>query len=230
MNERVCAIIPALNASTTIGRIIDRVRQLGLDPIVINDGSTDATVQTATAAGARVISHVSNQGKGAALRNGFSYAVQAGYDVVVTLDSDGQHDPEDIPRLLEACRTQQAWIVIGNRIVDGERMPMLRRWTNRLMSLVVSLIARQRIPDSQCGLRVIRREVLQALQLTSKRFDLETELLLAAAIHGWSIRSVPIRAIYHEAHHSHIHPLRDGLRFISLVTRYALRPHQPRRA
>ena len=230
MNWRVCAVIPALNASTTIGRIIDRVQQLGLDPIVVNDGSTDTTVQVATASGARVISHVSNQGKGLALRNGFSYAVQAGYDAVVTLDSDGQHDPEDIPRLLEACRTHQAFIVIGNRIVDGERMPILRRWTNRLMSLVVSLIARQRIPDSQCGLRVIRCEALQALHMTSTHFDLETELLLAAALHGWSIRSVPIRAIYQETHHSHIHPVRDGLRFIGLVTRYAIRPRQPRRA
>lgn len=229
MTWRVCAIIPALNASATVGRIIDRVRQLGLDAIVVNDGSTDATVQAATTAGARVISHVSNQGKGAALRSGFAVALQFGYDAVVTLDSDGQHDPEDIPRLLDACRTQEALIVVGHRIVDGERMPAMRRWTNRMMSLLVSLVARQVIPDSQCGLRVIRREVLQTLRLTGERFDLETELLLAAAARGWPIRSVPVRTIYQDAHHSHIHPVRDGLRFIGLVARYAVWPSRHRR-
>ena len=225
-NWRVCAIIPALNASTTVGRIVDRVRQLGLDPIVVNDGTTDATVQAATTAGARVISHVTNQGKGLALRSGFAVALQFGYDVVVTLDSDGQHDPEDIPRLLEACRAQQAPIVIGHRVIDGERMPAMRRWTNRAMSTMVSMVARQSIPDSQCGLRVIRRDVLEALRLTSARFDLETELLLAVAARGWAIRSVPIRTIYHNTHRSHIRPLRDGLRFVGLVARYALWPRR----
>ena len=225
-----CAILPALNASATVGRLIERVRQLGLDPIVINDGSTDETVQVATAAGARVISHVSNQGKGLALRSGFAFALQAGYDAVVTLDSDGQHDPEDIPRLLEVCRAQQASIVVGHRIIDGERMPALQRWTNRLMSALVSAVARQPIPDSQCGLRVIRRDVLQALRLTGERFDLETELLLAAGVRGWTIRSVPIRTIYQQAHRSHIQPVRDGLRFVGLVVRYAVWPPRRRNA
>ena len=224
MNWRVCAIIPALNASATVGRIVERVRQLGLDPIVVNDGSTDATVQAATTAGARVISHITNQGKGLALRSGFAVALQFGYDAVVTLDSDGQHDPEDIPRLLDACRAQQAWIVIGHRIIDNERMPVVRQWTNRVMSFLVSRVARQTIPDSQCGLRVIRREVLQMLHLTGERFDLETELLLAVAARGWPIRSVPIRTIYQPAHRSHIQPLRDGLRFVGLVARYAVCP------
>jgi hypothetical protein len=128
--------------------------------------------------------------------------------------------------LLDACQTQDASIVIGHRIVDGERMPTMRRWTNRAMSVVVSLVARQTIPDSQCGLRVIRRDVLQALQLTGERFDLETELLLASAARGWSIRSVPIRTIYQDAQHSHIHPIRDGLRFFGLVARYALWPRR----
>ncbi|MBI3324859.1 MAG: glycosyltransferase family 2 protein, partial [Candidatus Omnitrophica bacterium] len=177
------------------------------------------TARLATEAGAMVISHLRNRGKGVALRTGFAFALQQGYDAVVTMDSDGQHDPEEIPRLLQASEEPHAAIVIGHRLLDNAHMPRIRRWTNWFMSSVVSLLTRQQIPDSQCGFRVIRRHVLDALRLSGRRFDLETELLLAAARRGWRVSSVPIRAIYHD-HASYIHPIMDGVRFVGLVLRY----------
>lgn len=221
MGLRACTLIPAYNAAHTIGPLIRQIKQLGLEIVVINDGSTDATARIATEAGALVISHLRNQGKGSALRTGFAFALHAGYEAVVTLDSDGQHDPQEIPRLLDVAADPQAAIVVGHRLVDGRQMPIARRWTNRVMSAIVSSLTRQQIPDSQCGFRVVRREVLASVRLSSRHFDLETELLLAATTRGWRITSVPIRAIYAN-HASHIDPLVDGARFLRVVLRHLL--------
>ena len=108
-------------------------------------------------------------------------------------------------------------------------MPRNRRWTNEMMSGIVLWMARQDIPDSQCGFRVVRRKALEQMRLTSRHFDIETELLLAASRTGWRISSIPIRTIY-DKHPSHIHPLMDGLRFIRLVVRYLVAPPRIERA
>jgi glycosyltransferase involved in cell wall biosynthesis len=221
MALRACVVIPAYNAARTIGPLLHQVRSIGLDAVVVNDGSTDDTAEEASRAGALVMSHLENLGKGVALRMGFAFALRGGYDAIVTLDSDGQHDPREIPCLLETASRCQAAIVVGHRLVDGSRMPMARRWTNRLMSCIVSLLARQPMPDSQCGFRVIQRQALAHLEFSSCHFELETELLLAAARRRLRVIFVPIRTIYqHQA--SHIHPLVDGLRFMRLVLRYLL--------
>jgi glycosyltransferase involved in cell wall biosynthesis len=212
-------VIPAYNAAGTIGPLIRRVKQLRLEVVVVNDGSRDETGRAAADAGAMVISHARNQGKGCALRTGFAFALQGGYDVIVTMDGDGQHDPADIPRLLDAVRTSSSAIVVGNRLADGMRMPLARRCTNRLMSCLVSLLSRQSIPDSQCGFRAISRQALSSIRLITCRFELETELLLAAARRGWTVASVPVRTIYRN-HPSHIRPLADGWRFVRLVVRH----------
>ena len=227
MALRSCVVIPTYNAAKTLGPLIRQIKPMGLDVIVVNDGSTDDTAQIATASGALVISHLDNQGKGVALRAGFTFALQAGYDAVVTMDSDGQHDPAEIPRLLAAASSPQAAVVVGHRSVNHGSMPRIRRWTNQLMSWVVSRVTRQRIPDSQCGFRVIRREVLAAVRLSSRRFDIETELLLAASRGGWTVTSVPIRTIY-QHHTSYIRPVGDGLRFCWLVLRYLCCPPRAR--
>ncbi len=221
--QRPCVLIPSYNAASTIGALVTNIKPLGMDIIVVNDGSEDCTAQAAADAGALVIGHVRNRGKGAALRTGFAFALHAGYDAVVTLDSDGQHDPSEIPHLLETARHLDGdGIVLGHRLANGAAMPTARRWTNRLMSWIVSTMTRQSIPDSQCGFRVIPARVLQQVTLTTNQFELETELLLAAARHGRRIHSVPIRTIY-DHHTSHIRPFADGLRFIRLIVRYLFR-------
>ncbi len=214
-------IIPAFNAAETIGPLVRGIRRQGLPAVVVDDGSKDATAALASGEGALVISHLRNQGKGQALRTGFAYAVRAHYEGVITMDGDGQHDPSEITQLVRIGELQHAAIVLGNRMADGAAMPIARRWTNALMSGIVSAVIRQRIPDSQCGFRLIRKEVLEGLRLRSKRFEIETEVLLAASARRWKIISVPVQSIY-RTHRSHIHPVREGARFAGLILRHLL--------
>ena len=219
---RYCVVIPAFNASATIRPLVHAIKGQGLDAMVIDDGSHDQTAALASSEGALVISHLRNVGKGRALRTGFEHALRAQYDGVITMDSDGQHDPSDIPQLIQEGERQHAGITLGNRLTSEGSMPVVRRFTNRLMSLIVSTLARQRIPDSQCGFRFIRKEVLSDVPLRSRCFEIETELLCRAAVRRWKIISVPIRTIYAQDQPSYIRPIRDALRFLSVVLRHAL--------
>ncbi|HEX9780270.1 MAG TPA: glycosyltransferase family 2 protein [bacterium] len=217
-----CVIIPAYKAEETIAQLVRASRAQGLPVVVVDDGSHDRTAQLASKEGAVVISHLKNRGKGTALRTGFRHALRAGYAGVITLDSDGQHDPRDIPVLIQAGERQHAGIVVGNRMPHGGAMPPMRRWTNQFMSWVVSALTRQRIPDSQCGFRFIHRGVLTSVRLRSRRFEIETELLLEAARRRWKMVSAPVQTIYrNEA--SYIRPLRDTVRFLGVVARHLLR-------
>ena len=220
---RYCVVIPALNAAATIGDLVAKVR--GLDVVVIDDGSTDRTATVAAARGALVISHLRNRGKGHALRTGFEYAVRERYDGVVTLDSDGQHDPAEIPALIQAGEVQHAALVLGSRMANGLAMPAARWRTNRVMSRIISWLAGQPVPDSQCGFRLIRRELLERMHLRAGRFDIESEVVLWAAAERWKIVSVPVTSIYRGGP-SHIQPVRDGLRFAGLVARFLFRPRR----
>jgi glycosyltransferase involved in cell wall biosynthesis len=216
MSGTYCVLIPAYNAGHTLGPLVQSVKTQGLPVVVIDDGSRDNTAAVAAQQGALVISHLQNQGKGLALRTGFDHALRGAYDGIITMDGDGQHDPAEIPHLIKEGERQHAGIVVGDRMANGHRMPPSRQWTNRVMSRIISTISRQQIPDSQCGFRLIRREVLQQVPLRSRCFEIESELLLAAAARKWKIVSVPVRAIY-EGHPSHIRPVRDGLRFVWLI-------------
>lgn len=218
-----CVIIPAYNAAKTIGALVERIKGRGHAVLVIDDGSQDRTAAAASGRGALVISHLTNEGKGRALRTGFSYALRRNFDGVITMDADGQHDPEDLDALIRAAESQQAGLVIGNRMAQAGAMPAPRRFTNRLMSLIVSAVARRRIPDSQCGYRLIRKELLAQLPLCARRFEIETEVLLKAAARKWPIISVPVRAIYTD-HVSHIQPVREGARFLGLLLRHLVSP------
>ena len=220
MSHRYCVLIPAFNAVRTIGELVRRVKQQGYVVIVVDDGSSDRTASAASEQGALVISHLHNQGKGRALRTGFEHALRAGHDGIITMDSDGQHDPSEIVHLIREGEVQHAALVLGNRMADGAAMPRQRHWTNRIMSRVISAVARQPIPDSQCGFRVIRKEVLKDVPLRTDRFEIETELVLGAAARRWKIISVPVRTIYQPNHHSHIRPVPDTLRFLKLVLRH----------
>ena len=222
MSGRYCVVIPAYQAAKTIGELVHRIKNQGLAVVVVDDGSRDDTAAIAAAEGALVISHLRNEGKGRALRTGFEYAIRERYDGVITMDSDGQHDPVEIPQFIRAGEVQHAGIVLGNRMTNGSSMPPARRRTNALMSTIVSAIARQQIPDSQCGFRLVRKEVLEDLPLRARRYEIETELLLKAASRRWKIVSVPIRSIY-DNHPSHIRPVREGLRFVAIVLRALLR-------
>ena len=213
-------VIPALNVAATIGPLVSQIRQQGHEVLVIDDGSSDATGATAAAAGARVLHHVTTRGKGASLRTGFAEALRRQAECVVTFDADGQHDPADIPRLVQyAVEHPEASVIIGNRMGQAQRMPRVRRWTNRLMSWLLSRLAGQHVPDTQCGLRLMRTALLRHLTLTTSHYEIESELVLAAARAGAAMHPISIQPIYGSSP-SGIRPALDTVRFIRLVLRF----------
>ncbi|MDD5085693.1 MAG: glycosyltransferase family 2 protein [Candidatus Omnitrophica bacterium] len=210
---KTCVIIPSHNEAATIGRLVRKVAGEGLTVLVVDDGSTDNTSQAAKDSGAVTLKNQLNEGKGASLITGFNYAVKSGFDAVVTMDGDGQHLPEDIPRFIASAERSKSGIFVGNRMLNVGNMPLLRRATNKFMSWLISGVARQDIPDSQCGFRLVKREVLERLTLKSARFEIESEMLIKAARLGFTIESVPIKTVY-TGGASHINPVIDTLRFI----------------
>jgi len=180
---------------------------------VIDDGSTDNTAEKAEKEGAKVISHDKNLGKGEALKTGFAVAVNEGYDAVIIMDGDAQHSPKDIAKLMRAAEKNPNTLMVGNRMSNASNMPLARKLTNRFMSLLVSAICRQNIPDSQCGFRFIRTDLLKKIKIDSSRFEVESEILVKASAAGVKIISVPIETLYgREA--SQINPFWDTCRFI----------------
>jgi len=135
------------------------------------------------------------------------------------MDGDGQHHPEDVPILIKAAKHDDADIIIGNRMVYPQTMPVVRYWTNKFTSWMVSRMCGQDIPDSQCGFRLIRVEALRKMRLKSERYDIESEMLVEAARNKMRIISAPIRTIYGKEV-SEINPGRDTIKFFSLVLKY----------
>jgi glycosyltransferase involved in cell wall biosynthesis len=213
-------VVPCKNLEGTVGRLVGAVRAVdpSLDVLVVDDGSEDGTGRAAREAGAAVVRHDVNLGKGAALKTGFDYAAGHGYDAIVTMDGDLQHDPAAIPAFLEALRSDRGDIVVGSRMRAVGDMPGIRVWTNRTTSRVVSRLAGQDIPDSQSGFRIMRTSAVAGLPLVTRRYDTESEVLIRAARRGARIASIPIESIY-TGGVSHINPCVDTLRFLRLVLR-----------
>lgn len=221
MLERIAAVVPAYNAERHLADVIRGLRRHvpANALIVVDDGSKDGTAVAAARAGATVLRHSTNRGKGAALRTGFAAALALpGVDAVIMLDADGQHDPDEAPRFAEAFASGAAELVVGNRMAVTGAMPPLRVFTNRFTSGVISLIARQRVPDTQNGYRLAGCGLLRRVELETDRYEIESELIIKASRAGARIVSIPVRTIY-GAEKSAIHPLRDTIRFFSLVFR-----------
>ena len=217
---KVCVLLPAYNESRTIGQIIQGVSEFIGEIVVIDDGSSDETAEIASASGIVCLANATNCGKGNALKKGFAYAIKHGYEFVFTMDSDGQHDPADIPRFLEHFYSTHPDILIGARDTENLRtsMPFHRRVNNRFVSYVGSRLCGQRVPDFQSGYRLIRTDVLRQVDLETERYETESELLIKAGRLGFRIESLPIQTRYGDEV-SHIKPLRE----IWLFTRLLLR-------
>jgi glycosyltransferase involved in cell wall biosynthesis len=217
--ETVLAIIPAYCEGRFIAKVVDQVLHHVHAVLVIDDGSPDNTATEAEAAGANVIRHATNLGKGAALKTGLDFAVSIEAPFFLFLDGDGQHDPLDIPAFIEEINRSQADLVVGNRMRNLKSMPLIRRWTNQFMSWQIGRICNIPVPDSQCGFRLARKELLPVLMAPSNRFEFESESIILAALHGFRLGFVPIRTIYTDQH-SKIRPFQDTMRYLRLIRKY----------
>lgn len=214
MKETALIFIPARNEAAAIGDVVRGCRAAGFAVVVIDDASTDSTALLARQAGAEVLAHRGpHHGKTAALRQALLTA-PVSVDWLFILDGDGQHDPADLARFWAA--RGNADLVVGNRLPDAARMPLLRRWTNRVMSAALS---RSGVADSQCGFRLVRRAWLGSWLPAGHHFQFESELALLAASRPTRIVNLPIAATY-AREQSKIVPWRDALNFARCLWRH----------
>jgi glycosyltransferase involved in cell wall biosynthesis len=208
-----CAVvIPCFNEGGTIAALVAEVQRQVSAVIVVDDGSSDDTAAQAGCAGATVIVHDRNRGKGAALRTGLTRAMREGFEWAATMDGDGQHAPDDLPALWRRAEESGASLVVGDRMHAAEAMPWVRRRVNFWMSRKLSQRAGQRLPDTQSGFRLIHLQSWAALSLRAERFEVESEMLMAFAAAGHPVAFAPIRVIAAQRN-SRIRPVRDTLRW-----------------
>lgn len=203
------AVIPVRNEASTIATIVVATR-VYMPVIVVDDASADGSGQRAAEAGASVLTLPTHQGKGAALQYGFREALRRSAESVVTLDGDGQHDPQDIPRLLRASRQWPGTLIIGGRLETEDAIPRHRLHAIQVASFWISWMGFCNLQDTQSGFRVYPASILQSLPLKHGGFLLESEILLKAAQSGCKFREIPIQAVYVPGQRSQYRPLRDG--------------------
>jgi len=218
--DKICILIPAYNAEQTLGFVLEKIRPLRMDTIVVNDGSEDATKRVAVEYGTLLLEHPSNLGKGAALRTGFNYILEKGYQVVITLDADGQHDPSEIPSLLRIFQSVKPDILIASRAIEFDRMTFLRRFWNRMGVKAVARLCHADITDSQSGFRLIRTEILKEIPLLTSGYETELELLIKACKKDFNVLSVPtITSRVDGTEFSHFRPVTDTWKECKLFLR-----------
>jgi glycosyltransferase involved in cell wall biosynthesis len=217
MLPNLCIVIPAYNAARTIGDVVRGAATHVRKVIVADDGSIDGTGPIASAAGAEVIHITPNQGKGNALKVLFRTAIARGYDAAISMDADGQHDPEDLPQFLAAHRHSPASILVGTRMRDTRNIPRARYNAMHIARFYVSLVANQFVEDTQCGYRLYPLSIVQQLNLMTEKYVTETELLMKAGDMGHVIKFVGIRTIYGDCG-SHFRPITD----VALITAYVI--------
>lgn len=215
--SKIAVLIPAHNEEKTIGNLVREVKKIVPSVFVVDDGSTDNTSILAEKNGAIVIRHKHCRGKGAALKTGFNYLLNLPYEYIITMDGDGQHSPSDLPVFVEAIKKKKrAFIIVGKRKIKDSSMPVIRRLTNLSMSLLISLLSFQWIPDSQNGFRAIKKSILREIPLITDHFETETELLLRVAWKKLKIISVPVSTIYSDEK-SKIKPTKDTVKFFLML-------------
>lgn len=215
-NTSVTALIPAFNAAQSLSKLLVQVKKHLPNVLVVDDGSTDNTAEAARQGGASVIRLERNRGKGNALRAGFKAVLESGSTAVLTLDADGQHDPERIPDFLKLVSPDA--LIVGYREARLKKMPFPRILSNQITSTMLSMLTGEKLRDSQSGYRLIGRNILSKVELETDHFETESELLLKAARLGYRPQFLPIPTCY-DGERSFMRPALDTARFIRLLWR-----------
>jgi len=219
--NRIAAIIPAYQAAPSVGDVVRGTLEILPEVLVVDDGSTDGTAEVARRAGARVVSHPVNRGKGAALSTGFRDLFGRGFEAVLTLDADGQHLPCEIPKVLAA--RDGGDLILGVRDHLFGEMSTVRRLSNRLSSKAISFAAGQRLSDIQTGFRLYSKRLIDTVGFPEARFEAESAVVVRAARHGFRVVTVPVHLGFADGRTtSHYRPLMDSFRIAGAVTRARL--------
>jgi len=195
---KTIAVIPAYNEESQLEGVIKNVKKYIPDVIVVDDGSTDATISVAKDAGANVISHVENCGAGAATMTGIDAARAMGAEIIVTIDADDQHNPDDIPALLRPLENNHSDVVFANRFGQRNRIPIIRRAANWCGNVLTLLTTGKWISDSQCGFKAFGPRAIEEIDLKMSGFEFCSEIVREASQHRWRIRQIPTKVLYSE--------------------------------
>ena len=221
MKEKIVILIPAYNEEKNIQKVIKNCLPFKTDLVIINDGSTDKTLEKINSFKNKVIilSHHKNQGKGKALQTGFDYALKNNYKGVITIDGDDQHETKEIAYFLKEIEKSNADLIIGSRFHNKKDMPFIRLATNLSTSWIISKIVGRRIEDVQSGFRYLSKKAIKNIKLETNSFDTEPEIALKAGLLNYKIKNIPIKTIYHDEAESQINDFFDTIKFLRLVFR-----------
>lgn len=220
----VTVLVAAYNEAPVIGDVVRSALDSlqGAEVLVVDDGSSDGTDRTAAAAGARVLRLQANAGKGVAIRRGID---EVRGDIVVLIDGDGQDDPAEIPRLLQAL-SPEVDLVVGSRFIgrfEPGAITPVNHWGNRFLTWVINLLFAAHLTDTQAGFKAIRGETLRRLQLSAERFDIEVDVLLGVLSGGGRVVEIPVRRAARAHGESRLDSLRDGLRILRRILLWRFR-------
>jgi glycosyltransferase involved in cell wall biosynthesis len=219
---KVFCVIPAFNEEKTVRKIVERALLYVNEVVVVDDGSDDGTYEEAISGGATVIKQEHNCGAGKAIRIGVEKALNANADLIVTLDADGEHDPDDIPRLVHGVTEKNANIVVGSRFLDQRmhayKMPILNKISNKISTSLMNSVFKTHITDSQSGFRVYTRNVFEQVNCEEDKYLYLTEVLIKAIQKGLIVAEIPITSVYRRDKKLR-HSLKESFQYTALLYR-----------